>query len=546
MFKFKQGKNLILILLCIMFIALASFSCVYAVAVHYQKQNESQAASCEIAMDVFWRGYYDTNNNGSYDSGETKLGDWKSGLLDDGDTYDHSDREEEYENFSVFTIKDYTELDQFRQLVCDGFDFQEKNVKLIGDPDGTGHNWTAIGGGKLFKGRFYGQNHTIKNLTTTDDSSYYGIFGKIQDAEIHDLRVSNFKININSPVPDVYCGALAGMVDYNCIINNCIVEDFSLSTSWTVSGGWYVSGLVGCTNKSNENNTTTISNCYVDSINITYPSVSDQTLTQIYVSGIIGVEYFVNLSYKGTLSIYDCFVGEIVNSGTTTGSVLTYRYNKFYATASDASLCTINGNYGVLDGNYWYVPPTTEYNNGWPYLKSYIKFTTWTFNDLVLSGLNGSSSLKIEAPNTLDSYLRAKIQGPLFEFYGALINISGNETYEFDKWLNYTGNTTFTVQYKYRLYTVTLAPTSGDKQVSASLLSFEVYYQQTITVKTVYEENIKQKNIHVYVDGLWKAYYPLVGDNSAYYLLVEETYVITTNTTISPIIKFKEYNVGLG
>ena len=127
---------------------------------------------------------------------------------------------------------------------------------LMNDIDMSGINWTPIGTSQdnAFKGNFYGNGHTIKNLTITGNytedvslglfayvggESYYG-----DRMVIRDIKLENVNFNVSSSAV-IYAGAFFGhgyahWAHYN--IRNCIAEG---SITVTSSNKAYIGGIAG-------------------------------------------------------------------------------------------------------------------------------------------------------------------------------------------------------------------------------------------------------------------------------------------------------------
>ena len=126
----------------------------------------------------------------------------------------------------------------------------------MNDIDMSGINWTPIGSSEdnAFRGNFYGNGYTIKNLTITgnytEDVSL-GLFGYVggesyygHDMVIRDIKLENVNFNVSSTAT-VNVGAFFGRgyahwAHYN--IRNCIAEG---SITVTSSNKAYVGGLAG-------------------------------------------------------------------------------------------------------------------------------------------------------------------------------------------------------------------------------------------------------------------------------------------------------------
>ena len=134
---------------------------------------------------------------------------------------------------------------------------------LMADIDLSGENWTPIGNlNNPFTGELNGNGYTISNLVLDNNTmNYYGLFGRIQNAEISNLGMENANVT-----GMMYVGLLAGY-SYQSTISNCFVTG-------SVSGLSDVGALVGY----NTHNSS-VDSCY---------SISDVTGTSYRVGGLIG------------------------------------------------------------------------------------------------------------------------------------------------------------------------------------------------------------------------------------------------------------------
>ena len=104
------------------------------------------------------------------------------------------------------------------------------------DIDLSGYsNWTPIGTElNRFTGNFNGNNKTISNLKINSSSSYRGLFGYIENANIRNLTLTNVNVTAGS-----YTGALAGR------ILNSTITNVSVTSGQVTGSASYVGGLIG-------------------------------------------------------------------------------------------------------------------------------------------------------------------------------------------------------------------------------------------------------------------------------------------------------------
>ena len=123
--------------------------------------------------------------------------------------------------------------------------FEDKTILLMNDIDLSGSYWTPVGNVTAyptvtFKGTFDGQNHTISNLTASDDAAGYaaaGLFGSIHGTV---KNVTLKDVNIRSTH---YAGAVVGYSSMNgAIIENCHVDGGTITSVPEFIGDSYDNG----------------------------------------------------------------------------------------------------------------------------------------------------------------------------------------------------------------------------------------------------------------------------------------------------------------
>ncbi len=123
--------------------------------------------------------------------------------------------------------------------------FEGKTILLMNDIDLSGSYWTPVGNVTAyptvtFKGTFDGQNHTISNLTASDDAAGYaaaGLFGSILGTV---KNVTLKDVNIRSTH---YAGAVVGYSSMNgAIIENCHVDGGTITSVPEFNGTSYDNG----------------------------------------------------------------------------------------------------------------------------------------------------------------------------------------------------------------------------------------------------------------------------------------------------------------
>ncbi|MCF7929907.1 MAG: InlB B-repeat-containing protein [Acholeplasmataceae bacterium] len=162
---------------------------------------------------------------------------------------------------------------------------------LVADLDFTGFTWTDSG--RSFKGVFYGNSHTISNITINAVNGYGGIFARANGATIRDLIVDNANITTTARA-----GILVGRVENNATtIKNIVIMNSSVSGA--DSNG--VGGLIGLVSKD-----TTIENI----------AIIDSTVTSVGQKNVGGVVGRVD---GGALIASDIYVRGITVTSTVAG-----------------------------------------------------------------------------------------------------------------------------------------------------------------------------------------------------------------------------------
>ena len=159
-----------------------------------------------------------------------------------------------------FVIYTADELAGLAVLVNNGTSFKDKTVSLGADIDLSGYpNWTPIGKlGAPFIGKFSGAGHVISNIAIDIDYSaefsypddcYAGLFGYgNSDVEISDLTLSNLTVT-----GDWYVGGIVGsMGEGNFTLRNCSIDNSFITGLTDVGGisgsfGWLNSSILNCT-----------------------------------------------------------------------------------------------------------------------------------------------------------------------------------------------------------------------------------------------------------------------------------------------------------
>lgn len=136
----------------------------------------------------------------------------------------------EQDPYVLYTAADFVHF--ANNLYFDGNDI--KHYVLGNDIDFTGVKFVSFSNEHTrFRGTFDGKGHVISNVNATESYSYRGIFGRIENAVIKNIKIKKATINGGQ-----YTGGLVG-TSYNSQIMNCSLEDGK------IDGGENSGGLVG-------------------------------------------------------------------------------------------------------------------------------------------------------------------------------------------------------------------------------------------------------------------------------------------------------------
>jgi len=223
-----------------------------------------------------------------------------------------------------------------------------KNVKLYADIDLENIEWTQIGNYDYpFSAKFEGNGHWINNykITRCDinqecEMGFIGFFGVTVDAEISNLKLNNYSINITLDISNkddlIVVGGLSGFSAKTKIINCSTYRNISVSSNETAIGG-----LIGYAESGVE-----ISRCFsTGNIN----SVARGEYGASYAGGLVGDIYqdaiitdcYATGDVSATSSGYRAYAGGLVGDTYNMANEETveisncYATGKVYATSSD-------------------------------------------------------------------------------------------------------------------------------------------------------------------------------------------------------------------
>lgn len=226
----------------------------------------------------------------------------------------------------VYEIFTAAQLAWLAQEVNSGNTFEGKTVRLTGDINLAGHEWTPIGNGfrdgadpsgNQFAGTFDGVDYTIDGLkiTTTRGADYaLGLFGVVNGGTVKDLTFENVAIDVDG---SEMAAAAVGMLTGGGTVSGVEVISGSLSA------GRGNGAVVGRLTKNG-----TISDC-TNRIAITGKASGGNT------GGIVGAAYYTDEGE--TMTITDCH-----NYGEVTG---------IYGVGGIVGLCAANVEGCTNEGN---------------------------------------------------------------------------------------------------------------------------------------------------------------------------------------------------
>ena len=233
------------------------------------------------------------------------------------------------ESQNNFTISNAEQLAGLAKLVNNGIYFDGKTIVLTNDINLAGRKWTPIATGNtwttsgianehVFRGSFYGNGHTISDMTIIGSFKYTGLFGCIDNyAIIKSVKLKNVYI-------DLFYDTSRGSMSYYKL-NDSVPPAPTLLY-------FYTGGVVG-------NNTGLVYDCEFIGYISSYVS-GDYSYSS--AGGITGFNY-------GTVS--SCDSKGIISSTSYAGGVVGWNYglgaDSDYGTTSG---CKFNGN--VLSNQY--------------------------------------------------------------------------------------------------------------------------------------------------------------------------------------------------
>ncbi len=218
--------------------------------------------------------------------------------------------------YKIVTINDLNALRELPDgyfILMNDLDFNGSVYDSINSTEG----WEPIGNASIpFTGSFNGSGHTISNLYIKRTTSYIGLFGYTNGANIDSVKLMNCNISGGQ-----YAGSLIGYNYNSSTISNCYA-------TFTITGSYSTGGLVGY-----NTNSSALSNCFANGIvsgiddvgGLVGYNIYSSTLSNCFASGkVSGRNYIgglVGLAYAGC-SISNCYAtGDVTGEGYVGGLV---------------------------------------------------------------------------------------------------------------------------------------------------------------------------------------------------------------------------------
>ncbi len=300
--------------------------------------------------------------------------------------------DDDYENNTIFYITE-DGLGEFATTVDHGCSFEDKKVYLEADIDWEEESFSPIGFGYTFKGTFDGQNHKIYNIIfgghQDGDTVSSGLFYKLGgSAKIQNLHLDNITCwleavsgQVQSGVVNSYGGGIAGIIESNAsvTIQNCMITNMTVvypeSTISLVCAGGFVGWVEDPTSVN-------IINCYLKNMK----QEGGSTPLNSHLASMLSI----GGNFKLQCSIVRDCVYPFSNMKSYTN---TYCYAEPNTTAGlDCS--SVGGDRVSI----WYYGGA-DYNNGYPYLRQFIK----KWETVEFTAVNGTIPDSIKIPDDDDA-----------------------------------------------------------------------------------------------------------------------------------------------
>ena len=528
MSKFRQGKRLIISLLCLMVITLAVFSYFIIVKQGKEKTNDVKVQGLTNYSQLYEDGLvYEIPN----------------------EKHAHKKVKEVYDNYEYFSVDGAESLKQFGLAIsAQSLTFEFKKVILKNDisanyflPLGCDEKWEdsinfCVTSGNVcgFAGEFDGCGNSLnlvspiyeiyKNSVT--NYVYLGLFSNITDAKIKNVRV-DYRLKIENTVVGVglYVGGIAALASSSEISNCSVSLNCELVSQEDVSvGAVCVGGAMY------QDPITKIDNCYIGNVVLNIVTTQDIHAT-IISSYCIKNNCVVN---NGNVTTDENGVNKFsswnINAlgSVTTNVTLSDAYsNNCYTEKGD-------GLFSDLNLDYWHIPTGNEFNNGWPYLKIFISsfdeyfFESGDNGDVVIGGDEDLLFITVPRKNvdgTIIEYNISSYVSAQTVFYGCIVEAKADMGYVFDAWVYDELYRTYTATFKQKKFpinfndiTITINNTNYTVTPSRSLHdgvgqavmtdSISIYY---------YDANAPYISFTIYSSEhvwTWQAYYDISSNSN--------------------------------
>lgn len=589
--KIKRGvKNLIIVLITALCVVLISFLMIFIL----QKNKKDKPQGYVMDMSSFV-----TNDGIDYDGLLIYVGELVQDYIDGNVTLEEysafaEDLETTINKVKQFAIYSKDALSAWASDVEDG-DFADINVKLMEDIDFDGEGFCV----RNFAATFDGNGHTIKNVEFNGNdetsqicgdgnslsSKVYSMFlnlpasatiknlrlyqcGRINDGGISGATPSGF-LSINYTIKNV-----AGLVGYaqGCKIQNCVIEDFIVDTKdkteYINVCGVFAAGYA------------IVENCLVQGMEVEECNETAGIGPLNYRYWCVdGISNMVSYAYDcfSPSKIYGCVINndssKILSSTHYDYGLKEYDKKTIYDSISnpreigyynhEITTCYITDKNGFagLDANFWHKSPGDEYNDGWPYLSSFITFNVFEFKlyystsgYISVNNKKQEGTVEIKVPKAV-TITPAGTQS--FSFYGYAIKAVPIDGYKFDSWGNSSSKpTTYVVFLSPENYVFKFATVGGVTPIMYHLMEPEnhlsdvgCYFGGTITCSSTTKDGelIITYNVNntFYVIYELSAKYALEDDGLSTVLSNTKIKNLENNATyiITPVLGRKSYNV---
>jgi len=330
---------------------------------------------------------------------------------------------EAYDRQSEFGIQDLDGLKSFMEAVEAGYSFKNKKVSLLNNIECYGYGIGFGSPDSYFQGSFDGNSYSLINGMLMDNYSTGegGLFAKIDsNTSIKNLCLSAFSVDATSNAGE------AGFITYYAnggIIENCMIDDcYSQIPIDLGSPEFILSGILA-------SGSATIKDCYVN------VSIDER------------LKYYYRYS-GGSGTISNCVANDGYLDNTTVKDAKSATVSNCYNSKEEGFSKLDKSSQGSSKSDSTWYYGGSEYNFGWPYLRSFI--SSWT-TITIKAGTGGTvSPSSIQVPNTVDSTIMSKGKGSTSQSFSiCLQDISATPSagYQFVNWtystsssLTYTAN----------------------------------------------------------------------------------------------------------